>query len=31
MNLLELITKRYSERRYSQQAVADADLEYILS
>lgn len=31
MNLLELITKRYSERRYSSQQVTDDDLSYILS
>lgn len=31
MNLLELITKRYSERRYSSQQVTDDDLAYILS
>lgn len=31
MNLLELITKRYSERRYSSQMVSDDDLSYILS
>jgi nitroreductase len=31
MNLLELITKRYSERRYSSQPVSDDDLLYMLS
>lgn len=31
MNLLELITKRYSERSYSSQMVSDDDLSYILS